>query len=97
MNANAVVLGAALALLSTSAASAQESSRLSAEYLRLATPLIHWPRGLEPREPPEPGPEALPRPLPPGPRERPPPPRPSRSPVRPDDCGASMSVRSPPV
>jgi uncharacterized protein YndB with AHSA1/START domain len=49
MNANALVLGAALALLSTSAAPAQESSRLSAEYLRLATPLIHWPQGLEPR------------------------------------------------
>ena len=48
MNANALVLGAALALLSTSAAPAQESSRLSAEYLRLATPLIHWPQGLEP-------------------------------------------------
>ena len=46
---DALVLGAALALLSASAAPAQESSRLSAEYLGLATLLIHWPQGLEPR------------------------------------------------
>ncbi len=40
---------ASLALLTTSAARAQQSSRLSANYLKQATPLIHWPRGLEPR------------------------------------------------
>jgi hypothetical protein len=49
MKGNARILGAALALLSASAAHAQESSRPSAEYLRQATPLIHWPQGLEPR------------------------------------------------
>jgi uncharacterized protein YndB with AHSA1/START domain len=49
MKTNALVLGAALALLSASAAHAQQSSRLSAVYLRQATPLIHWPKGLEPR------------------------------------------------
>jgi uncharacterized protein YndB with AHSA1/START domain len=48
MNWNALILGAALALLTASTAHAQESSRLSAAYLRQATPLIHWPRGLEP-------------------------------------------------
>jgi hypothetical protein len=35
-----------LALLTASTAHAQESSRLSAGYLRQATPLIHWPQGL---------------------------------------------------
>jgi uncharacterized protein YndB with AHSA1/START domain len=45
----ALILSAALALLSASAAQAQQASRLSAEYLRQATPLIHWPQGLEPR------------------------------------------------
>jgi len=49
MKANALILGAALALLSATAAHSQESSRLSAVYLRQATPLIHWPQGLEPR------------------------------------------------
>jgi hypothetical protein len=49
MKMNAQILTAALALLTVSAAHAQESSRLSAEYLRHATPLIHWPRGLEPQ------------------------------------------------
>src|SRR5271155_1891341 len=32
-----------------SPASAQESGHLSAEFLKQATPLIHWPKGLEPR------------------------------------------------
>ena len=49
MKMSAQILTAALALLTVSAAHAQESSRLSAEYLRHATPLIHWPRGLEPQ------------------------------------------------
>jgi hypothetical protein len=49
MKRNALILAAALALLTASAAHAQESSRLSAEYLRQATPLTHWPPGLEPR------------------------------------------------
>jgi uncharacterized protein YndB with AHSA1/START domain len=49
MKRNAPILAAALALLTASAAHAQESSRLSAEYLRQATPLTHWPPGLEPR------------------------------------------------
>jgi len=49
MKTNALVLGAALGLLAASATQAQQSSHLSAEYLKLATPLIHWPRGLEPR------------------------------------------------
>ena len=44
MKRNALILGAALALLTASAAHAQQSSRLSAEYLRQATPLIHWPQ-----------------------------------------------------
>ena len=39
---------AGVALLFFSPASAQESGRLSAEYLKQATPLIHWPKGLEP-------------------------------------------------
>jgi uncharacterized protein YndB with AHSA1/START domain len=49
MKLTALVLGAGLALLTASTAHAQESNRLSAEYLQQATPLIHWPRGLEPR------------------------------------------------
>jgi uncharacterized protein YndB with AHSA1/START domain len=49
MKTSAMVLAAGLALLSSSAAQAQESGRLSAEYLRQATPLTHWPQGLEPR------------------------------------------------
>ena len=40
---------AGVALLCVSPASAQESGRLSAEYLKQATTLIHWPKGLEPR------------------------------------------------
>jgi uncharacterized protein YndB with AHSA1/START domain len=36
-------------LLAISAARAQESVRLTADYLKQATPLIHWPQGLEPR------------------------------------------------
>ena len=49
MKRNALILGAGLALLTALTAHSQESSRLSAEYLRQATPLIHWPQGLEPR------------------------------------------------
>jgi hypothetical protein len=30
-------------------AAAQESGHLSADYLKQATPLIHWSQGLEPR------------------------------------------------
>jgi uncharacterized protein YndB with AHSA1/START domain len=41
-------LAAGVALLCASAASAQESRRLSADFLQQATPLIHWPKGLEP-------------------------------------------------
>ena len=44
------LLGAAgVALLCVSPASAQESDNLSAEFLKQASPLIHWPKGLEPR------------------------------------------------
>jgi hypothetical protein len=46
MKRNALILGVGLALLTASTAHAQESSRLSADYLRQATPLIHWPQGL---------------------------------------------------
>jgi Polyketide cyclase / dehydrase and lipid transport len=49
MKTSTLVLAVGLALLLPSAAHAQESSRLSAEYLRQATPLIHWPQGLEPQ------------------------------------------------
>ena len=49
MQANALILGAVLALLSATAAHSQESSRLSTVYLRQATPLIHWPQGFESR------------------------------------------------
>jgi len=49
MKKKALIMGAGVALLTASAAHAQESSRLSADYLKKATPLIHWPQGLEPR------------------------------------------------
>jgi uncharacterized protein YndB with AHSA1/START domain len=49
MRRNMFVIWACLALLATSAAHAQQSGRLSANYLKQATPLIHWPPGLEPR------------------------------------------------
>jgi Polyketide cyclase / dehydrase and lipid transport len=49
MNKSALVVAAALGLQSASTAQAAESGRLSADYLRQATPLIHWPQGLEPR------------------------------------------------
>jgi uncharacterized protein YndB with AHSA1/START domain len=49
MKLTALIVGAGLALLAASGSYAQESSRLSANYLRQATPLIHWPQGLEPR------------------------------------------------
>jgi uncharacterized protein YndB with AHSA1/START domain len=49
MKLTALVISTGLVLISASAALAQQSSRLSAQYLTLATPLIHWPEGLEPR------------------------------------------------
>jgi uncharacterized protein YndB with AHSA1/START domain len=49
MKKDALVLAEGLVLFAASAAHGQESSRLSADYLRQATPLIHWPQGLEPR------------------------------------------------
>ena len=48
MKTNALFLTASLILLAASAAHGQMSSRLSADYLQQATPLIHWPQGLEP-------------------------------------------------
>jgi uncharacterized protein YndB with AHSA1/START domain len=50
MKTNALVLTTSFILLAASAAHGQMSSRLSADYLRQATPLIHWPQGLEPRD-----------------------------------------------
>jgi uncharacterized protein YndB with AHSA1/START domain len=50
MKINALVPAASLIWLAASAVHGQASSRLSAEYLRQATPLIHWPRGLAPRD-----------------------------------------------
>lgn len=44
-----LLAAAGIALLSVSPASAQESGHLSAEFLKQATPLIHWPKDLEPR------------------------------------------------
>src|SRR5580692_12054933 len=50
MNSSMKVFAVAgVALLCVSTASAQESGHLSAEFLKQATPLIHWPKGLEPR------------------------------------------------
>jgi hypothetical protein len=49
MKRNVLILSAGLTLLVASVAHAQESGRLSADYLKQATPLIHWPQGLEPR------------------------------------------------
>jgi hypothetical protein len=46
---NAFILNTGLALVMASTIHAQESSHLSADYLKQATPLIHWPKGLEPR------------------------------------------------
>src|SRR5580698_10080508 len=49
MKKKTLILSTGLALLMASAAAnGQESGRLSAEYLKQATPLIHWPQGLEP-------------------------------------------------
>src|ERR1700685_74973 len=48
-NSMRVFAAAGVALLGVSPASAQESGHLSAEFLKQATPLIHWPKGLEPR------------------------------------------------
>ena len=50
MKRNALIVSAGLALLTASVAHAQESGRLSADYLKQGTPLIHWPQGLEPRD-----------------------------------------------
>jgi uncharacterized protein YndB with AHSA1/START domain len=50
LKTNALVLAASLVLLAASTAHGQESSRLSADYLRQATPLIHWPQGLGPHD-----------------------------------------------
>jgi uncharacterized protein YndB with AHSA1/START domain len=49
MKRHALILSAGLALLTASVTDAQESGRLSADYLKQAIPLIHWPQGLEPR------------------------------------------------
>jgi uncharacterized protein YndB with AHSA1/START domain len=49
MKIKALVPAATLMWLAASIAHGQASRRLSAEYLRQATPLIHWPKGLEPR------------------------------------------------
>ncbi len=43
-----LIIAAGLALVSGAPAIAQQSAKLSAPYLKQATPLIHWPRGLEP-------------------------------------------------
>jgi uncharacterized protein YndB with AHSA1/START domain len=43
-------VGTGLALFSGSAALAQQSSHLSAQYVKQATPLLHWPKGLAPRD-----------------------------------------------
>jgi uncharacterized protein YndB with AHSA1/START domain len=49
MKLTALIMVAGVTWLAASAAHAQESSHLSANYLREASPLIHWPQGLEPR------------------------------------------------
>jgi hypothetical protein len=49
MKLTALVIGIGLVLISASAALAQQSSRLSAQYLTQPTPSIHGPEGLEPR------------------------------------------------
>jgi uncharacterized protein YndB with AHSA1/START domain len=49
MKRNMLALLRSRVLLAVSPAQAQESGHLSAAYLRQATPLIHWPPGLEPR------------------------------------------------
>jgi uncharacterized protein YndB with AHSA1/START domain len=48
-NSMKLLAAAGVALLCISPAFAQESGHLSAEFLKQATPLIHWPKGLEPR------------------------------------------------
>jgi hypothetical protein len=48
MKIKALVPAASLIWLAAAVAHGQ-ASRLSAEYLPQATPLIHWPKGLEPR------------------------------------------------
>ena len=46
----ALAIAAGLVLLSAQTVLAQESSRLSAEYLKQASPAIHWSQGLQPRK-----------------------------------------------
>jgi uncharacterized protein YndB with AHSA1/START domain len=48
MNVMTPLLGVVVAGLSGSIASGQGSQHLSDKYLKQATPLIHWPKGLEP-------------------------------------------------
>jgi uncharacterized protein YndB with AHSA1/START domain len=48
-NSMKLLAAAGVALLCVSPASAQESDKLSAEFLKQSSPLIHWPKGLEPR------------------------------------------------
>jgi uncharacterized protein YndB with AHSA1/START domain len=49
MKRTTVIASIGLVLLLAQVASAQESGRLSGAYLKKASPLIHWPPGLEPR------------------------------------------------
>jgi hypothetical protein len=49
MKRHALILSAGLALLTAPLAEAQESGHLSADSLKQATTLIHWPQGFEPR------------------------------------------------
>ena len=49
MKMNALIVSTGLALFAALTTHAQESSHLSPEYLKQASPLAHWPKGLEPR------------------------------------------------
>jgi hypothetical protein len=44
-----LLAAASVALLGVPLAPAKESAELSAEFLKQASPLIYWPKGLEPR------------------------------------------------
>jgi hypothetical protein len=46
MKRHALILSAGLALVTASVADTQESGHLSADHLKQATPLIHWPQPL---------------------------------------------------
>jgi uncharacterized protein YndB with AHSA1/START domain len=48
MKKSLLILNTSLALVTASTLQAQEAIHLSAEYLKQATPLIHWPKDLEP-------------------------------------------------